>query len=383
MPVQQPDDLDPLDIDQAFATRRSMSQGNKVRLSQLVAGRSGLFEKSNILLRYLKCRFGPGNLSPEEFLKFGLVDGAIAAPSRFVGHDAQQKMHDACNDKSWFATCKNKLLWETILRGASLPVPETLAVYEAKGRGAGVPVLCDENALVEFLSQSSNLPVFCKPVTGVYSIGAFRIDGFDGKWVTINGNWKKPVSTLIHYFKTIGKKGYLLQRPLKANGELSQITGTSVATLRILLKLDGGVPSAMRCVLKLPAKGAVADNFWRRDAQLVSIDMKSGRVKQKITNDNSAIAATKPVDPVAFPPLGFELPDFQESVALACQASRHFPGIRTQSWDVAMSDNGPVLMELNFGGDLGLVQMAHGEGILNDEYCDHLRKCGYGGKLPF
>ena len=38
---------------------------------------------------------------------------------------------------------------------------------------------------------------------------------------------------------------------------------------------------------------------------------------------------------------------------------------------------GPVLLEVNFGGDLNLAQLAHGAGALDDAYAEHLRRRGY------
>ncbi len=380
--VKAPDSADPLDIQQAFATRKMMSLGSKVKYEQLVAGGQHLSDKVAILLRYLKCRIGPGRLSPEEFLKFGLDQPGAADISRFVGHAVQMRMHEACNDISWFATTKNKLLWETIMRGAGLWVAQTLAVYEKNGRGGGVPVLHNEEVLTEFLSQTANIPVFCKPVTGVYSIGAFRIDAFDGKKSLINGSWEKSIEEIVEYFEAVGNKGYLLQKPLVPNEELTPATGSAIATLRFLLRMDGGKPSLMRCVLKVPAKGEVADNFWRAQAQLCAVAAESGEITDIIINDASRKYSRIMDNASGFPSPGNAIPDFQDAKELLFEAARHFPGIRTQSWDIAVTGKGPVLMELNFGGDLGLVQLAYGKGILNQEYCNHLRKCGYKGKLP-
>ena len=53
------------------------------------------------------------------------------------------------------------------------------------------------------------------------------------------------------------------------------------------------------------------------------------------------------------------------------------PGIRARSWDVAPTDSGPVLLEVNFGGDLNLAQRAHGAGVLDETYAEHLRQNGY------
>lgn len=36
-----------------------------------------------------------------------------------------------------------------------------------------------------------------------------------------------------------------------------------------------------------------------------------------------------------------------------------------------------MLLEVNFGGDFNLAQLAHGAGVLDDAYAEHLRQCGY------
>ena len=77
------------------------------------------------------------------------------------------------------------------------------------------------------------------------------------------------------------------------------------------------------------------------------------------------------------PIVGTAIPDWAALVALAKEASRLLPGIRTQSWDIAVSDAGPVPLEVNFGGDLNLAQLAHGAGVLDHRYAEHLQSCGY------
>jgi len=52
-------------------------------------------------------------------------------------------------------------------------------------------------------------------------------------------------------------------------------------------------------------------------------------------------------------------------------------GIRTQSWDVALSDQGPGFLEVNFRADLNLAQLADGKGGLDDGYTAHPRECGF------
>jgi hypothetical protein len=62
-------------------------------------------------------------------------------------------------------------------------------------------------------------------------------------------------------------------------------------------------------------------------------------------------------------------------------ASHAFAGIRTQSWDIALTADGPVCPELNDGGDLNLHQITHGAGVLDETCRQHLQRCGCRGKL--
>ena len=74
-------------------------------------------------------------------------------------------------------------------------------------------------------------------------------------------------------------------------------------------------------------------------------------------------------------------PLFVKQVAEVNLAAQTFTGIRTQSWDIALTEPVPTLLELNFGCDLNLHQLAQGQGVLDDQYRNHLRRCGYKGKL--
>jgi hypothetical protein len=75
--------------------------------------------------------------------------------------------------------------------------------------------------------------------------------------------------------------------------------------------------------------------------------------------------------------VGLSVPDWQKAMDLCRYAAAMFPGIRTQSWDVALTDAGPVVLELNFGGDLNLQQLARRRGALTPTYVEHLKRCGF------
>lgn len=378
---------DPLNIATAHHMRSTMSGKIDVSPWQIFrraqSVRAGLAVGAGLAdyRKYLQCKNGPGGLNAEEFLRYGLVDRNIAAARRFVGNAIQTKLHAACNDETWFAVTKNKLLWHSIMSGAGFATAEIRAIYDKRGRGFGAPVLKNAEDLSGFLSQPENLPVFCKPVTGVYSIGAMRIDAVEDGVALINSTWKKPVAEIARYFEQIGKKGFILQSILRADTRMASISSGALSSLRVMVLVNGGEADVFRVVLKVPGTGQVADNFWRSGALLCALDIQNGRIFRAVCNTGKAepVHLKEQVNEITL--AGWQVPQYEAAIKLVTAASKYFPGIQTQSWDVALSDNGPVLLELNFGGDLGLLQMAHDEGVLNDRYRTHLERCGYRGKL--
>ena len=145
-------------------------------------------KRPKVLQQFRRARFGSGKLSSSEFILFGFTDGEISDEhiARFAGKQAQQAFNKIYNDRTWYAVTKHKLLFETVMKGAELPVPETIAVYDRKGRGAGPPVLKTDKALEEFLTNAENYPLFCKPMTGLLSIGTFLVSGQSENGLQIN-----------------------------------------------------------------------------------------------------------------------------------------------------------------------------------------------------
>lgn len=137
-------------------------------------------------------------------------------------------------------------------------------------------------------------------------------------------------------------------------------------------------PRIHMATVKLPDGSQEADNFWREGNTLCAVDIQSGKLGPSVgiekISDNHPLTDNR----VA----GYAIPDWRQLCDSVLYAASLLPGIETQGWDVALTSKGPILLELNFGGDLNLHQIAHQKGILGSGYIEHLRNCGYRGKLP-
>lgn len=340
--------------------------------------------KLETVYRFLKSRFGTGMLSSGEFIQFGFCSPGVPLENidRFAGKRAQQAFNKIYNDQTWYAVTKNKLLFETLMKGAGQPVPETIAIFDRKGRGAGSTLLRSRADLEAFLLNPSNHPVFCKPTTGLLSIGSFRIDDVvDGK-LLVNGTHKYTVEEVCDYIQGISLKGYLFQKVLNPDSKFKKIGIDEISSLRFVVLNNESNAALHSAVLKLPASGEVADNFWRKGSVIASINTDDGSVERAVLKTEEDAVLLERSKEKQSEILDFKIPRFSEAKRVVLEAARFLPAVRVQSWDVAITDKGPVLLEVNFGGDLNLYQLSSGKGVMSPDFCAILKDAGYTGYLP-
>jgi hypothetical protein len=62
------------------------------------------------------------------------------------------------------------------------------------------------------------------------------------------------------------------------------------------------------------------------------------------------------------------VPCYQEAVDLTFRVARVFSGLKIQAWDIAITPEGPVPLEINVVGSVFLPQLADGCGMNDDEF---------------
>lgn len=376
----QSEELDPR---AAAALRRSLDSPVRLdRLSNLQAayrsGSKGLLRELCLLSRR------PGKLTVDEYLYYTLYDQALSPDerARFVGKRVQTAMHHACNDTRWFAIADDKLLFYSLMLGTNLPVPETLATYDTKGRNTFCRTLSDKQALRTFLADDTIYPLFLKPIDGMYSIGALRLQQATGSGIILKSGQNASPDDIVTFISDYGKQGYLIQRILQPHADPLRHFGKTLPSIRFLVLLNDDGAAIESAVVKIPRSHNIADNYWRSGNMLGSVNQETGIIERVVTGAGDSYREITVHADTGISLIGYQLPDWRQAISLCLKAATMFPGIRTQSWDIALSDKGPILMELNFGGDLNLHQLAHRRGILSTTYIKHLKSCGYRGTLP-
>jgi hypothetical protein len=327
----------------------------------------------------LRLRFGPGRLGASEYFKFGLFDRrlSMADKRRFAGWRKEGRLDRALNPASWLGVTTDKLNQYAIFQGLGIPVPAIFAVYHPGGRYFGeVPSVVGEDALARFLRDEMPYPFFSKPAHGSFGRGTYAVRAFDaasGCLELASGAWL-PVAEFIAQCRPRPgvypwESGYLFQELIEPHPELVGLCGPRLSSVRMIVLQGEEGPRLFRAIWKITTGDNVADNFEHgaKGNLLGTLDPESGEVERVIggTGPGGREVTAHPDTGVPF--AGFRVPEWQRFREVCLQAATAFPALRMQHWDIAIGARGPVVLEVNIGGDLDLPQLAAGEGVLGPE----------------
>ena len=169
----------------------------------------------------------------------------------------------------------------------------------------------------------------------------------------------------------------MIQRRLDPDPRLAGLFGPRLWSVRALVLVGPSGPVIHRAVVKIATGNNPADTFWRRGNMLGAIEFETGIISRVVRGTGAEISVNEAHPDTKRAIVGTLISRWPALVRLVISAAQFLPGIRTQSWDVALAAERPVLLEVNYGGDLNLVQLAHGAGVLDEHYTEHLARCGY------
>ena len=283
-------------------------------------------------------------------------------------------MAHKCCHQGWNSAAEDKVLAGTLLSAGGVPVPETVAVIDRSPRiFPGIQKISSPDALRDLVMGAGGVNLFGKIVDGMVSFGAFSVQDADQTHITCAG--QEPMTYDQFMTEFVGNNSYIVQKRLSNHSDFSAYC-SALATVRMvnLLKKDG-----LHCpiaVIKLPQGDNIADAFWRDGNLACEIDVKSGRILTVVRRNGPDMDFLK--DHPDVPDLiGLTLPHWDRLREINERAAGIFAPLRYQSTDIAITQDGPVVVELNYGGGFDLPQNASGRGMLTPDVRAFFEDCGY------
>ncbi|MEZ5893884.1 MAG: sugar-transfer associated ATP-grasp domain-containing protein [Parvularculaceae bacterium] len=324
---------------------------------------------------FMALRQAGTGMSFEEYIRYGLFKAPREAFNAYMGENRMRAVFLLANKLTSWDAAEDKLYYAQLVEGAGLPTPKVIALAHETRRFAGAENLRNEAEIAAFL-RAAPLPLFGKPVIAAHGNKTIKLVGREGDELIAGDGERNRISELAKdIFETSKDAGYLFQEVLTPHADVASLTGGRLGTARFMTFTTDAGPELKYCVLRLPAGEHYVDSYQRPGNLIAPIDIETGVLKSA---RRGAGVSTEEVDihPDTNRQIsGTRISDFQKAKAIVLEATRIYPALRLQSWDVAFTDRGPVLVEVNPGGNFMILQMANGRGVFDADFRKFLEEC--------
>ena len=186
----------------------------------------------------------------------------------------------------------------------------------------------NKQEFIDFIKE--NKEIIVKPVDGEGGKGVEKL-----KYIN-----DEETSKL--YDILMGNNQHIAEQCIKQNEELNKLYEKSVNSLRMFTFYKDSESYFLQAVLKI-GNGGVVDNF--SSGGMYTYVSEEGYVYVEAIDREDNIFYEHPITKEKI--VGFKVPMFKEAIELVKEAAKVVPEIGYVGWDVAIGEDGPVIIEGN------------------------------------
>ncbi len=247
----------------------------------------------------------------------------------------------------------DKIVTAAMLQAYDVAQPKLLFSYEkeqffnpANARVAAAEI----NAIIE---ASQSLKIFLKPSFGSGGKGILVFEKKEGKYVNSNN---EPLNADF-FIRELKGAFYFVQQGLVHSAEMSRIYPNSINTFRIVTEYKNGEAKILFAIFRMGQGGKNLDNASSGGLYL-KVDIDTGMMSDHALSFSRDIYTTHPDTGFTFK--GAQLECWEEIKSFVLLTAKKFRKLRYIGWDVAFTNEGPVVIEINKRPGVGIVQDWYG-----------------------
>lgn len=200
----------------------------------------------------------------------------------------------------------------------------------------------DPETFRQFVEQHGT--VFVKPVDDFGGHGIRKITA-------------EEISDYEALFAQLRSEGIgLAEEAIRQHEKVNTLNRSCINTLRMVTLVKDGIPHHMYTLIRVGSGDGVVDNI--SSGGMYAPVWEDGKIAKPAFCDATGLYYEKhPVSGVDF--VGFELPDYEAAVDMVKRAALEVEQIKYVGWDVALTVDGPVLVEGNILPGYDMCQNYH------------------------
>ena len=285
---------------------------------------------------------------PSHYFTNYLFKRDMANGKDFLPIKLAAKIAPRLNDQRLKEVLDNKLYFDLYYNQFNVTIPRTILYNHRKrfvheGRAIDIDNIEDfKSLLVDAFTRNPKLnSLFAKKIyssskgENIYKISSALIDN--------------ESANLQMIFDEIVRSEYLFQEAINQHKTLNILNPSSVNTIRIdTLVDDKGRINVLSGYIRMSLNNHYVDNIGSGGC-MVGVDLETGMLRKYGYTDfhmnPTELLTCHPLTRTVFE--GFTIPFIPEAKELVTKAASLVPGLRIIGWDVAIGEDGPVIIEGN------------------------------------
>lgn len=290
-----------------------------------------------------------------EFFEFGMFDKrkSLNYKKTYLSSGLQDKYFFKTFNSYYDVLLNNKQLFSYLCRGYDIPTPRTMAVISLDGIDELSECI---DYLTNIFKEITSYPVILKPIYGLCGNNIEKLCGFDKyRRIVKLSHGEQNIELLSVEMIRSEFKEFIIQEYIHQHEMLHSIFQNAVNTIRVQTFIQKKNVYIAGAMLKIGIGETCVDNVGLN--QFVSlIDLESGKLLRTIRILSHSIPDIVKGDFIVeqnkHPETGAQItggtiPFWNEVKKLSIYCSQKFEMFNSIGWDIAITDNGPIIIEGN------------------------------------
>lgn len=283
----------------------------------------------------LNCR---KKVSITEFFNYRFESFGKNLSDSFLSYAKAEEYWEVLNPLKYASIARDKFISHCLFEKLAIPSPKLFCVYNQES-SSNESVICYNNFRIQNAIRESNNVVIKPAADSAHGKGVAIYDIKD--FVEFKGN--VPLDSILN------KEALLFESCIKQNEQFSSFNDSSVNTIRMMTALyPNHEIKLIAAFIKIGRAGSVVDNAGNGGNIDCAIDIETGMLYNALQFNSWEDIRSIECHPDSGEQLnGTIIKDWETIKQKVLEWQGRIPYLKTIGWDVAVTDQGPVAIEIN------------------------------------
>lgn len=304
-------------------------------------------QRLNVMRDYISLYRAKG-LTPEEYYEFEFEKRSEEFRRDFLGLNEQRYYLDLLNPLKYFSLARNKYMAHKMLENTGVRTSELYCYYQPEATYAeNTESAGDIDGVLRILKTKGTRSCVIKTTESSHG---------DNVWVIQNIDYQDDDTTLTRFdgqqmllSSVLSNEPLIFESLVHQTEQFAAFNASSVNTVRFMTALyPDGSAKVISTFIKIGRAGRCVDNAGGGGNVDVCVDVATGKICHAIQFDGWHRVKEIDSHPDSGNPLnGVVIENWESVKAEVIRFQQAFPYCKVAGWDIAITNEGPVVIEVN------------------------------------